>query len=196
MLLGILIPAVIIIGLLIGGFTFYRRKIAAMAPGESPMPSSARLTAERLRTLPVPPWRVVYEIGDDKLADVDHVVIGPPGVVAITTVLADRPPLAPFDDSPTTVAYAAIKRADVAELVARAAGSCDIIATVYWGAPNADTPAGHQTTVGAFSVEGQRLNDWLMSLPPAAVAPAQLDLWWQAVVTGIDRPDPLTERHS
>lgn len=192
MLLRVLIPVLVVAALMIGGFVLYRRKIISMSPGESTIPSSSRLTAERLRTLPTPPWHVVFEIPEGKAAAIDHVVIGPPGVVAITTVLSERPAPTEPDDSPTTVAQAAIARAEVSEFLASVNGSCDILATVFWGAAQPDVPAAYRTTHGAFAVDGHRLTEWLMTLPPAPVAAAQLDQWWQAVTVGLGRPDPLS----
>jgi len=189
--LRVLIPVVVIAALMIGGYVLYRRKIDAMKPGEASIPSPARLTAERLRTLPTPPWHVVHEIAAGKAGSIDHVVIGPPGVVAITTILADRPEPTDTDESPAAVAQAAIARADVSEFLVAANGSCDTLATVFWGAAQPNAPAAYLTTTSAYAVDGHRLTEWLMTLPPAPVAPAQLDRWWQAVTVGVGRPDPL-----
>lgn len=191
MLVSVLVPAAIIIGAAIALFVWYRRRMAALSPGDAPSPSGVRLTAERLRMLSSPPWRVVYEIAPERLHGIDHVVVGSSGPIAIRTVLADRPPPAPRDDTPSVVAKAAIQRGPVDELVRTVGGSCDRMAVVYWGGPSTDAPAGHETTVGHWAVEGHRLNEWLLSLPPGFASAAQVDQLWQTVTTGIGRPDPL-----
>ncbi|MEM1332161.1 MAG: hypothetical protein AAGG08_01780, partial [Actinomycetota bacterium] len=90
-MLGIVITASVIALVMSGAFLWYRRKIEAMKPTDGPVPSGVRLTAERLRSLPTPPWRIVHEVPDDRLGGADHVAIGPSGVFAIRTVLGDRP---------------------------------------------------------------------------------------------------------
>jgi len=60
--------------------------------------NGARLTSERLRELPTPPWRFVFEISDEKLSSVDHVIIGPCGATAVRTQILDRSVLADHPD--------------------------------------------------------------------------------------------------
>ena len=192
MLVRILIPIAVLAVFLVGGFAWYRRKIDAIGPGDAVLPSSARLTAERLRTLPTPPWHAVYEIAEGRVGTIDNIVIGPPGVIAITTVLGERPAPTDPDESPGAIAQAALARADVTDLLTPFNGSCDTLATVFWGAAQPELPAAYRTTTGAVAVDGHRLTEWLMTLPPAPVATSQLDQWWQAVTVGIGRPDPLT----
>lgn len=191
MLVGILVPAVIIAAVVIGFFAWYRRKIASMAPTEAPVPSGIRLTSERLRSLPHPPWRVVYEIAPERLDGIDHVVVGPPGAVAIRTVVGDRPAPTGRNDDATAVAAAAVRRGPVDELATRAGGRCDHTLVVYWGTPDPDAAPAFETAIGEWAVEGQRLIAWLITLPPGSDDPVDVDAVWQAITTGIGRPDPL-----
>jgi hypothetical protein len=87
--LGIVIPLVVLAVVIVAGYIWYRRSMARMRPDETKPISGVRLTAEALHR-ESPPWRVVYEIGGT-LGGVDHVIIGPAGIIAITTVVADRP---------------------------------------------------------------------------------------------------------
>ncbi len=191
MSLSIVIPLVVVAVVVVGGFAWYQRKMRELSPesGDRDM-SALRLTGERLRTLEPPTWRVVYEIRGDTLGDVDHVVVGPPGVIAIVTLMMDRP-VAETSDEPARIADAAVTRGAVDELAQRVGLDCELLAKVYWGAPQPDLEAAHEITHGAVAVEGQRLDEWLTSLPGHRLTPGQVDLAWQAIVTGIGRPDPL-----
>lgn len=92
--------------------------------------------AERLRELSSPPWRVVFEIGP-KLGAIDHVVIGPTDVIAMETLVLDRPDQAPAvtgaEPDPGVVAAAAIARDDVDDLTRTVGVPCQLLAKVYWG---------------------------------------------------------------
>lgn len=179
-----------------GGFySWYRKKMADMDPsdGERSLPG-ARLTSERLRSMPNPPWRVVVEIGEKSLGSIDHVVIGPAGPIAIETIMADRPSLEATqaqNNAAQLMANAAINRGDLDDITSSVGVPCRLLAKVYWGTPVPDEPAGVNVTEGLVAVEGQRLAHWLMTLPPGSLTPAQIDQVWQAVLTGIGRPDPL-----
>ena len=195
MSIGIIVPLIVLPILLIGAFFWYRRSIADMGPGEAKPVSGVRLTAEALHRAPVPPWRVVYEVGG-ALGDVDHVIIGPPGVVAITTVVSDRPLpsqlLNALGDA-VLVSEAAIARGPLDELLRAAAASCDSWARVHWGTPDPARPPADDLVHGSVLVEGQRIDEWLASMADAA-APldaARIDAIWRTVVIGIGRPDPL-----
>lgn len=191
MSLSILIPLILIAALLGGAFAAYRRYIASMqVDSGARQVNGARLTSERLQQLPSPPWRFVLEISDDRLGGVDHVIIGPSGVIAVSTLMVDRPAGAGTPD-PQQLAMAAILRAPVDELAASVGLSCKTLAKVYWGAQQPGRPAALDTGLATVAVEGQRLNDWLLTLPPGPLMPAQIDLAWQAILTGIGRPDPL-----
>ena len=199
---GIVISLVVLPIALIAAFTWYQRSMTALKPDETKPVSGTRLTAETLHRLDSPPWRIVYEIGG-ALGGVDHVVVGPPGVIVITTIVADRPKpehlLATAGDAQLT-AEAAIERGPADELVRPAGVTCRLSARVFWGAPEADRPAFEEVAHGNHLVEGQRLMDWLTALddgpledstaePP--IAQQQIDHAWQAIVMGIGRPDPL-----
>jgi hypothetical protein len=196
--LGIVIPLVALPILLIGAYVWYRRSLEALKPDEAKPVSGVRLTAEALHRLDSPPWRVVYEIGG-ALGGVDHVIVGPPGIIAITTFMTDRPTperlLATSNDAQLT-AEAAVERGPVDELARPSGVSCRLSARVFWGSPEPDRPAFDEVAHGSHLVEGQRITEWLSALAERttdgdSLAPAQTDLAWQAIVMGIGRPDPL-----
>lgn len=194
---GIVVPLIVLPILLVGAYVWYRRSIAQMRPDEVKPVSGLRLTAEALHRAPAPPWRVVYEVGG-ALGDVDHVVVGPPGVVAITTVVADRPDPAQLREASSDailVSEAAIARGPLDELLRAATASCDRWARVYWGAPHPARPAGEDLVHGSMLVEGQRIDEWLAEMTAGAAAPldaARIDAIWRTIVIGIGRPDPLS----
>jgi hypothetical protein len=196
--LGIVIPLVALPILIVGAYVWYRRSMAALKPDEAKPVSGVRLTAETLHRLDSPPWRVVYEIGG-ALGGVDHVIIGPPGIIAITTSMTDRPTperlLATSSDA-QLVAEAAVERGPVDELARPSGVSCRLSARVFWGQPDPDRPAFDEVAHGNHLVEGQRITEWLNALDETttdrdSLTPPQTDLAWQAIVMGIGRPDPL-----
>jgi hypothetical protein len=209
---GIVVPLVILPILLILAAIWYRRSMANLRVDDAKPVSGVRLTAQALHRLPSPPWRVVYEIGGT-LGGVDHVLVGPPGVIAITTILADRPDaerLTAAAGSAGLVAEAAVQRGPVDELARPAGSSCTLSARIFWGVPRPDRPAWEAAAHGCHLVEGQRLEEWVEALttgralaaqpggdgappppPPPPLRPAQIDLAWQAIVMGIGRPNPL-----
>jgi hypothetical protein len=210
---GIVIPLVVLSLVLILVILWYRRSMANLRAGELKPVSGVRLTAQALHRLPSPPWRVVHEIGG-ALGGVDHVIIGPPGVIAITTVLADRPDVDRLTAASGTaglVAEAAVQRGPVDELARPAGSGCSLSAQVFWGVPRPDHPAWDEAAHGCHLVEGQRLGEWIDALmaghalagqrlgdvppppPPSPLRPSQIDLTWQAIVMGIGRPDPLPQ---
>jgi hypothetical protein len=193
---GIVIPLVLLPIALVGGFLWYRRSMVKLAPDDAKPVSGVRLTAEALHRDARPPWRVVYEVGS-ALGGVDHVVIGPMGIVAITTVVADRP--SPDDLIGTTgeahlVSQAAVNRGPVDEVARPSGAPCRLWARVYWGSPDPSRPPHDELVHGSHLVEGQRIAEWLETTADAAETPldtATIDSAWRAVVTGIGRPDPL-----
>jgi hypothetical protein len=192
---GIVIPLVVLPILLVAGFVWYRRSIAAIAPSDPKPMSARRLTAEALHRLPSPPYRVVYEI-PGALGDVDHVVIGPAGVIAITTVVADRPEPARLRadrGEAMLVSDAAIQRGPLDELLRPIGDRCQLAATVYWGAPNPSRPAADDLVHGSQLVEGQRVDEWIASLggPTPGADADRVDAAWRQITMGIGRPDPL-----
>ena len=194
---GIIVPLVVLAILLVGAYAWYRRSIAAMQPGEAKPVSGVRLTAEALHRAPAPPWRIVYEVGG-ALGDVDHVIIGPPGVVAITTIVSDRPDpdqLRAAGGDAVLVSEAAIARGPLDELLRAASSSCGQWARVHWGTPDLGRPAAEDLVHGSVLVEGQRIDEWLASMVAATAAPldaARIDAIWRTVAIGIGRPDPLS----
>jgi hypothetical protein len=188
----VLIPFALSVAALAGFYVWYRGKIKDLELDTADRPiAGGRLTAERLGSLSSPPWRVVFEIGEKHLGAIDHVVVGPTGVLAIETRTTDRPTSDQPDAEAQVIANAAITRGDVDELAARVGARCKTLVRVYWGTPQPESPAGIEVVPGLIAVEGQRLNDWLVALPPGPLQAAQVDQAWQAVSTGIGRPDPL-----
>ena len=193
---GIIIPLITLPILMIGVFVWYRRSIAHLGPGDSKPVSGWRLTAEALHRSPSPPWRIVYE-GGGALGDVDHVIVGPAGVTAVTTLVADRPDPASLRGvraDAILVSEAAVARGPLDELLRAAEASCDHWARVYWGTPDPRRSAAEQLVHGSVLVEGQRIDEWLVTLAAQTstpLDPGRVDLIWRTVVTGIGRPDPL-----
>lgn len=191
MTLGIIVPLLVLPLALLLGFAWYRRRVAAMRSDAQARPiTGSRLTSESLRRLPQPPWRIVIEIAPASLEGVDHVAIGPSGIVPICTVVADRPTTDVARD-PLWIASRSIARSVVDAAIARVGVTAMAPVTVYWGPPHPEMPAARQGSDGVIDVEGQRLTEWLESLPGDALGPSQVDACWQAVVTAIGRPDPL-----
>ena len=194
--LGIVIPLVVLPLLVVGGFLWYRRSIEQLTPDETRPVSGVRLTAEALHRDAEPPWRVVHEIGS-ALGGVDHVVIGPAGIVAVATVAADRPTcddLIRNTSEAQLVSEAAVHRGPVDEVARPSGVPCRVWARVFWGVPDPSRPPYEELAHGSQLVEGQRLREWLDALTANADDPldvAAIDRAWQAVVTGIGRPDPL-----
>jgi hypothetical protein len=194
---GIVIPLVVLAVVLVGAAVWYQRSMTSLKPDDAKPVSGVRLTAETLHRLGSPPWRIVYEIGG-ALGGVDHVIIGPPGVVAVTTIVADRPKperLVAAAGEAQLTAEAAIERGPADELLRPAGVTCRLSARVFWGAPDPDRPAFDEIAPGNHLVEGQRLMDWVEALDDAADEPPitqpQINMAWQAIVMGIGRPDPL-----
>jgi hypothetical protein len=183
---------------LVAGWTWYRRSLRALEPDEGRSLSAVRLTAEALHRHDRAPWRVVYEIGG-ALGDVDHVVVGPPGIIAITTVLGDRPARPEVSDAATEarlVAEAAVTRGPVDEVARPAGVPCQRWARVYWGRPDPSRPAHEEVVRGSEVVEGQRIAAWLDALAAGATEPlaaSSVESAWRTVVMGIGRPDPRAE---
>ena len=194
--LGIIVPLVILPIALVGGYLWYRRSLAGMRPGEPQPGSGLRLTGEALHRLPSPPWRVVHEIGG-ALGGIDHVVVGPSGVTAITTVVADRPDpekLRSARGDAQLVGDAAIERGPLDELLRPVGSSCSRSARVYWGAPDPRRPPADDLVHGSQLVEGQRLDAWLAAAVEQTTTPIdqqEIDLVWRTIAMGIGRPDPL-----
>ncbi len=195
--LGIIVPLVVLPIALVGAYLWFRRLLADLRPVEANSFSGLRLTAEALHRVPSPPWRVVYEVGG-ALGDVDHVIVGPPGVIAITTVVADRPDPAELRmarGDAQLVGDAAITRGPLDELLRPVGSSCGRSARVYWGVADPRRPAADDLVHASKLVEGQRLAEWLASIALAEQATtldqAGIDMVWRTITMGVRRPDPL-----
>ncbi len=193
---GIIVPLIVLPIVIIGAFAWYRRSMANLRPDEAKPVSGLRLTAEALHRAPAPPGRVVYESGG-ALGDVDPVLVGPGGVTAVTTVVADRPDpdqLRSARSEAILVSEAAIARGPLDELLRAADASCDRWARVYWGTPDPQRPPVDDLVHASVLVEGQRIDAWLASLAgPASTQldAGRIDTIWRTIVVGIGRPDPL-----
>jgi hypothetical protein len=189
---GIIIPIVAVAILLPAGLIAFKRYLNSIKPDtDSALPSGARLTAAALHRLPTPPWRVVHEVASDALGGIDHVLIGPAGILAITTSLSAMPARTAEPPSPETVAKGAIARGELDDVLRRCALESTGHVTVYWGRADEADAVVVEIAHGSIAVSGHRIDDWFESLPTRGLSPAQVDLAWQTVVTGIGRPDPL-----
>jgi hypothetical protein len=159
----------------------------ATAPG-------GRLTGNALRSLPSPPWRVVYEIAHDKLGGVEHVLIGPGGIFAVVTSMEPMPLAAVDSPDAHQMAGPAIRRGALDDALRRCAMTSDRLATVHWGVSPSPHPPALDVLPGAVAVDGRQLEAWADGADVRGgnlLSAAQVDLAWQTVVTAIGRPDPL-----
>jgi hypothetical protein len=189
---GIIIPIIAVALIVPAALVVFKRYLNSIKPdGDAGAPSGARLTAAALHRLPSPPWRVVYEITNDALGGIDHVLVGPAGIMAVTTSLAAMPAPSTERPSPQTVAKGAIARGDLDDLLRRCAMESSGHVTVHWGRGDDADAVVVEIAHGSIAVSGHRIDDWFESLATAGLTPAQVDLAWQTVVTDIGRPDPL-----
>lgn len=194
MAVRIIVPIIVVLAVAALLWTWYRQSLARLEPDDSTPIRPVRLTAEALRRLPSPPWRVVHEIADGTLGSIDHVVIGPGGAIAIETSVGERDgdrADPPDPATPHELAAASVARGEVDDLLAWTGASCILLARVVWGPPRADTPPAAEIMTGVVEIDGHRIEEWFVSLPPGRLSPSQVDLAWAAVVTGIGRPDPI-----
>jgi hypothetical protein len=188
---GIIIPLVLVAVAVPAGFALFKRYLASMSVSDADRAvSGARLTSSALHRLPQPPWRVVYEIAPSALGGIDHVLIGPGGIFAVITEVAPLPTIDDAGDPVRSMAEAAVARADLDDSLRRCAMESTARLAVHWGRSNDDETCV-ELAHGALAVSGQRLAEWLATLPADRLTPAQVDLAWQTVVTAIGRPDPL-----
>jgi len=161
-------------------------------PASSRGTAGVRLTSTTLHRVVAPPWRVVLEVPAERLGGVEHVLIGPPGIYAVSTVLAPLPD-STIDDTPASaeeLAASAILRAELDDVLATCAMSSDARVVIHWGRTESDqraVDAGHTT----IAVDGNRLADWMGTLEQRRLSQQQVDLAWQTVCLAIGRPDPL-----
>ena len=190
----IIIPIALVAVIVPAALTWAKRNLRDPAKGgldldDAGPPAGGRLTSTALRELPSPPWRVVYEIPDDKLGGVEHVLIGPAGVFALQTSMDPNPTAPATDPSPSEIAQPAIVRSELDEALRRCALESDRMVRVHWGT-GSDGPAAVEVVPGSTAVDGRRITEWTASLPDRLTG-SQIDLAWQTVTTAIGRPDPL-----
>jgi len=192
--LGILIPVVLLAVTIPVSLSWAKKHFKDADGANADSASSApavRLTSNALRELTDPPWRVVYEIDDDKLGGIEHVVVGPAGVFGLRTSMDPLPGLPTGEPTPQELAQPAIARGDLDDVMTKCAMSSDRLITVHWGVNDAGTPAQVDPAPGHTAADGRTLCDWLDTLDGSALSRAQIDLAWQTVTTAIGRPDPL-----
>ena len=199
---GIIIPVLLVVVVVPLAFVWAKRYLKDGAGGLADEPivaPSARLTSNALRELPSPTWRVVYEIAEERLGGIGHVLLGPAGIFAVQTSMEPPPAASADPPDPHAVAAAAIARGGLDDALRRCAMSSDRLITVHWGVPNAGAPIAFDTVPGATAVLGRSLSEWAERASTDVVAdpertplsPAQVDLAWRTVTIAIGRPDPL-----
>lgn len=187
----IIIPLVILAIVIPAAFWWARTRLKESPTSEADsLPPTGRLTSTALRELESPPWRVVYEIPEEKLGGIAHVLIGTPGVYAMQTNMDPLPAAVDGAPDPQTIGRSAIARGALDDALARCGLASDRLVVVHWGRTDADAPSV-DVVPGRTAVDGHRLTDWAASLGPDVLTGGQVDLAWQAVVTAIGRPDPL-----
>lgn len=157
---------------------------------EEVRPRSERLTSAALRELSSPPWRVVYEIAADRLGGVEHVLVGPSGIFALTTSMDPLPDPPTEPPASADVAADAILRGDLDDALRRCAMESDGLVRVHWGTVDDDRLAV-EIHPGATAVNGRRIADWAAGLGSDRLSQARIDQAWQTITTAIGRPDPL-----
>jgi hypothetical protein len=193
---GIIIPVVVLAVIVPSALTLARRKFKAATAGDGAsrtgvgIDPSVRLTSNALRALTSPPWRVIHEIAPQRLSGIDHVVIGPAGVLPIVTSIEPLP-RPPFEHDPTAVAAAAVQRSELDDALRRCAMSSDRLVVVHWGASSEPDTTACEPVRGVVAVDGRALQAWLEQLDTTSLSPAQVDLAWSTILTAIGRPNPL-----
>lgn len=157
---------------------------------ELPVAPADRFTSNALRELESPPWRVVYEIGADRLGGIGHVLIGPTGVYGLRTTMDPFPKSPAGEPDARKIGAAAVARADLDDALRRCALSSDQLVTVHWGV-NEGSEIAVELVPGHTAVDGRSLGAWVAGTGPDVLSEAQVDLAWQSVVTAVGRPDPL-----
>jgi hypothetical protein len=135
---------------------------------------------------------VVYEISEQRLSGVEHVLIGPAGTFALQTSMEPLPGAAAERATAHGVARSAIVRGNLDDALQRCAMSSDGLVTIHWGAAGGDQPISIELHPGHSAIDGRKLGEWADSLGDSTLSHAQIDLAWQTVLTAIGRPDPLS----
>lgn len=191
---NIIIP-VVIIAVIVPAVTLWakhRFHDSVESDDEMPPAPSDRLTSNTLRELESPPYRVVYEVGSDRLGGIGHVLIGPLGIFAMRTTMDPLPKPPSGEPDAREISQAAVARAELDDALQRCAMSSDRLVSVHWG-PNESSEIAVELSPGHTAVDGRSLNDWIAGRAADVLTPAQVDLAWQSVVTAIGRPDPLID---
>lgn len=189
---GIIIPVVLLVVVVPSAFMWAKRRLKdGSSIGDDVVAPGTRLTSAALRALPAPPWRVVPEIGEEKLGGIEHVVIGPAGVFAVQTSMSALPGGPHDDPAPGEIARAAIVRGPLDDVLRRCAMSSDRLLMVHWGPRVEGAVASVETMPGVTAADGRALDAWAAAQPDRLTT-AQVDLAWQTVTTAIGRPDPLS----
>ena len=188
----IIIP-VLVIAVVVPAVTIWAKHHFNDAAGDDddlPVPPADRFTSNALRELESPPWRVVYEIGTDRLGGAGHVLIGPSGIYALRTTMDPLPKPPTVEADARAIGETAIARAELEDALRRCAMSSERLVTVHWGA-NEGSEIAVDLMPGHTAIDGRSLATWAAGTPSDVLAPAQVDLAWQSVTTAIGRPDPL-----
>ena len=89
---GIIIPLILVVVIVPFGLAWAKKLKDSVNSADGPASTAqSRLTSHALRELATPPWRVIYEIADDKLGGIEHVLIGPAGTFALQTSMDPLP---------------------------------------------------------------------------------------------------------
>jgi hypothetical protein len=190
---GIIIPIVLLAIAVPAGFVWAKKlKTGGASPSvESPTAAGTRLTSAALRDLASPPWRIVYEIAEEKLDGIEHVIIGPAGVFAVQTSMDPLPAPRVEPASAHEIARVAILRGGLDDALRRCAMTSDQLVTFHWGVGSEPHGPAVEVSPGAVAVDGRAIPAWAATLREQRLSAAQVDLAWQTVVTAIGRPDPL-----
>lgn len=188
---GIVIP-VVVIAIVVPIVLLWAKRRFTTGTGEGDVIAApgARITSNALRSLPSPPWRVVYEVSDHKLGGIEHVLIGPPGVFAVRTSMEPLPPPPEREPTAQELAGPAIARGELDDALRRCGLSSDRLLVVHWGKQE-HAAASVEPLPGEIAVDGRRLTEWASALDDQRLAASQVDLAWQTVSMAIGRPDPL-----
>ncbi len=190
---GIIIPIIVLAIAAPAGFVWAKKLKTGGASTrvESPTAVGTRLTSDALRDLASPPWRIVYEITEEKLDGIEHVIIGPAGVFAVQTSMDPLPAPRVDPASAHEIARVAILRGGLDDALRRCAMTSDQLVTFHWGVDSDHRGQSVEVSPGAIAVDGRAIAAWAATLRERRLSPAQVDLAWQTVVAAIGRPDPL-----
>lgn len=206
---GIIVPIVIVAIVVPVAYVLVRRRLRSVTDTTSRGPRAVPLTSASLQRHARRPWRVVHEIAAERLGGVEHVVIGPPGVFAVVSVLAPVP-TTPVED-PIEIGRLAVLRGEVDDRTGAVGVPCRTLVVIHWGRTVEGTPVETPLAPGTVAVDGHRLDQWLPHRldalrvgdapdagansgdEPRALTPTQVDLAWRTVTTGIGRPDPVDD---